>query len=111
MTFAELLDWAAATAISAGAVSLGTLIRYSHAARRAGTKIDWGRLFRYEIWTILGLTVIAVPVSQYLQATFEVEHGITAATCVSLGYLGTRVFDFFSKWMEAAGEKDDPKGG
>ena len=106
MSWSAIVDWLLATAISLGAVSLGTLIRYSHAARRAGTKIDWKRL-RYEAPTIIGLTIVAAPLSQYLKATFNVDQGVTAATCVSLGYLGTRIFDYFSKIMEKGDGKDD----
>ena len=97
-----------ATAISLASVALGTVIRYFHQARRNRTKIDFRRL-AYEVPTIIGLTIVAVPVSEYVRTTFAVEQGVMATTCLCLGYIGTRILDVFAKFLEEkpdAAEKD-----
>lgn len=102
----DLWNTVYATAASLASVTLGVLIRYSHKARRTGTKIDWKRL-RYEVPTILGLAIIAGPLSEYVRASFGVNQGVTAATCICCGYLGTRVLDIVGSWLEKPGDKDD----
>ena len=101
-------DWLTtiyATAVSLGSVALGTLIRYSHEARRKGTNLPWGRL-KYEGPAIIGLTIIAGPLSEYVHSTFGVSQGVVAATCVTLGYLGPAVFDRIGRLLENGGGKD-----
>lgn len=93
-----------ASALSLAAVALGTLIRYSHTARRHGTKIDWTRL-KYEGPAVIGLAIVAGPLSEYIHTTFGVSQGVLYATCVTLGYAGPRVFDFLGEIMEK--KKDD----
>lgn len=95
-----------ASAVSLGAVALGTLIRYSHAARRNGTGIPWGRL-KYEGFAVVGLAIVAGPVSEYVHSTFGVTQGVTATTCIILGYLGPAVFDRFGSLLEKKDDKDD----
>jgi hypothetical protein len=92
-------------AVSLGAVALGTLIRYSHAARRHGTDIPWARL-KYEGFAVVGLSIIAGPVSEYVHSTFGVTQGVTATTCIILGYLGPAVFDKFGNILEKKDGKD-----
>lgn len=102
----DWLNTVYASAVSLGAVALGTMIRYSHAARRHGTKIQWGRL-KYEGFAVVGLAIVAGPVSEYVHTTFGVTQGVTATTCIILGYLGPTVFDRFGGLLEKKGDKDD----
>lgn len=95
-----------ASIISLAAVTLGTLIRYSHAARRDGTNIPWGR-FKYEGFAVVGLAIVAGPVSEYVHTTFGVTQGVTATTCIILGYLGPAVFDRLGGLLEKKDSKDD----
>ena len=100
------ISFAITTATSMGAVALGTLIRYFHQARHKGTKVQWARL-KYEAPTVVGLTIVAVPVARYLSKTFAVEEGVLAATCLCLGYVGTRILDLFPQFLEKE-TKDEP---
>lgn len=106
---ADPTDWLAtvyASAVSLGGVALGTLIRYSHAARRHGTKIDWSRL-RYEGFAVVGLAIIAGPLSEYVRTAFGVSQGVSAATCITLGYLGPKIFDILGGLLEKGDGKDE----
>jgi len=101
-------DWFAvayATVISLCSVSLGVVTRYSHKARRLAEKIDWKRL-RYELPTIVGLTIITGPVSAYVKSNFGVNEGVTAATAFCLGYLGTRFLDIVANFLEKKKDED-----
>lgn len=99
-------DWLAtilAAAISLGSAGLGVVIRYAHIAQRA--TVDWSKL-KYEIPTVIGMALVAVPISEYITSAFAVNHGVISAVCVLLGYLGPSAFGLLGSWI-TKGKNDD----
>lgn len=99
-------DWLAtviAALISLGSAGLGVLIRYAHIAQRS--KVDWSKL-KYEVPTVFGMAVIAVPLSEYVTQTFNISHGVVSAVCIFLGYLGPSAFGLIGNWL-TKGKSDD----
>lgn len=86
--------WAAL--ISLAAAALGVLIRYAHIAQQ--DEINWWKL-RLEVPTVVGMAIIAVPVSEYLTSTFGIHQGVVAAVCVCLGYLGPSSLMLLGSWL------------
>lgn len=92
--------------MSLGAAALGVLMRYFHEASLNRSSVDWGRLY-YEGPTVLGMTVIAIPVSDYLATHYGVSHGVVAAVCLFSGYIGTRLLDLVADLIERFARSKD----
>jgi UDP-N-acetylmuramyl pentapeptide phosphotransferase/UDP-N-acetylglucosamine-1-phosphate transferase len=111
--WSALLEWKESilgVLLALGAAALGVLMRYAHEANINRSKIEWSRLL-YEIPTIVGMTIVAVPISDYLATNYGVSHGVVAAVCLFSGYIGTRLLDLVADLIDHFAQSRDKTDG
>ena len=96
-------DWFANFLISVVAASWGAGMRIAPLIAKGRLTLNLPVIVT-EICTVFGMAIVAGPLGIYLKDAYHVDESATYALCVCFAYLGARVFDRISDWLEKNNE-------